>query len=330
MLQGENLPSQVSQLEAALQGHRDLLNLYLLGLTAVMCGLSGVATLTGSLFMDETNGCTMTMALRALLQLGSWTPNQVYWTYIISRAEHLGMAVDTHDEHQVALCRLVCLLRVTGADDLTKLQKAWSLLESQDRDLVAANLLSDGITNRAFMFLYLPLYFANARKNPAVGMHQSLAIFVEVLDALAGTHIEHGLEMTTTVDLSDLAQFTNEVRVHHIFAVCVAYLKIVPVRQGEGGSMRVIMTAQNWSRVTSSGVGADTRTLDVVQMVRRLAKHQAEMQARLDGFINRDSVAVSPAAIAIRLLKERGRLNKVPGIGWQAKDVASLDNELAI
>merc|ERR1711998_617670 len=83
-----------------------------------------------------------------------------------------------------------------------------------------------------------------------------------------------------TVDLSDLALFASEAKAPAIFNVCMSYAKFVPLSPEKRGGrcLRLLMTAQNWSRARSAGV-SEPRALDVIHMVRQVAKRQTDLHS---------------------------------------------------
>merc|ERR1712032_832197 len=101
-----------------------------------------------------------------------------------------------------------CLNRTNSGPELAALEQAWGSLCISERSLLMAHLLADGISRKAFMFTFLPLYLSNARANEAVGLGRALAMLAEVVEMLhLRKTMEHTDAMVITINLSDLAAF---------------------------------------------------------------------------------------------------------------------------
>jgi len=212
MAQGENIPSCLWMLKATIneKGER-VLKMYLFALVAIMCGLGGAKCLRGSSFMDEKNGRNVVLALHCLRKLDHSDPRDIYWQYIAARARQLKLATESLED--LAFARILCINRVLDMRELVPVQHAWGMLSASDKSILTEHFLADGISEKAFVLMFLPLYFGNARNNAAVGVHRALIVLVELLELL---RIQGCAEttrgMTITVDISDLAKFASEVR----------------------------------------------------------------------------------------------------------------------
>ena len=67
--------------------------------------------------------------------LGTWTPHKVYWTYIWSRAQRLGVHIGSAE--QLALARLLCLSRASLQTEVEQIEHAWHSLGRSDQALLA-------------------------------------------------------------------------------------------------------------------------------------------------------------------------------------------------
>merc|ERR1712185_638319 len=93
------------------------------------------------------------LAIQALQNLDTWTPQRVYWTYVWSRAQQLGLHASGNDG--LALARLMCLNRIGSRKQLQELEDAWGDLCDDDRRVLINHFLADGITQKAIIFTYL-------------------------------------------------------------------------------------------------------------------------------------------------------------------------------
>ena len=67
---------------------------------------------------------------------------------------------------------------------MLEVQEDWKQLSDRERDVLHDVFLLDGHEHKAFMFLYLPLFLANARSNPDLGLQGGLKFLVEIYDKL--------------------------------------------------------------------------------------------------------------------------------------------------
>merc|ERR550532_519093 len=115
----------------------------------MMCGILGNN-------MDALNGKCILTALRHLYQLSHRPPKDIYWGYIVSRADALGITICTSSD--LAYVRALCLNRALTAQDAVRVRDAWAALADDDRAILTHALLADGINEKAFLLMYLPLY----------------------------------------------------------------------------------------------------------------------------------------------------------------------------
>merc|ERR1712217_366747 len=97
--------------------------------------------------------------------------------------------------------------------DLESIHATWFHLRPSERAMLVYHFLADGISEMAFSLAFLPQYFANARSNPAVGLHRALLVLIDVLEVL---HHEKSTDqaemMTIEVDMSELAAFAKDTK----------------------------------------------------------------------------------------------------------------------
>jgi len=162
MLQAENTPAQVLKLQQYLVGRSDnLLQFYLVGVVGVMCGLRGVESANGSLFMDRTNGRNVLAGIRCLERLSDASPHAIYWSYIAERSRWLGLQL--HNLEQCALARFACLSRAT-LDVWPNLLKSWRTLRPFEKNVLMKHFLADGIEERTPLLTFLPLFSRMLKK----------------------------------------------------------------------------------------------------------------------------------------------------------------------
>merc|ERR1712039_402364 len=106
----------------------------------------------------------------------------------------------------------------------------WNCLLRSERKMLVHHFLADGITQMAFSLAFLPQYFANARANDAVGFHRALLALIDLLEVLFSSNsLEQADMMTVEVDLSELANFTKDVRFSRDFELIAERLTLATV-----------------------------------------------------------------------------------------------------
>merc|ERR1719324_290605 len=141
----------------------------------MMCGLLAAKTKRGSLFMDSVNRDIVLTGIRCLQHVGRAKPHTIYWNYVALRAKALYMPIDT--PAQLVMGRLACLTRATlDTDDIDALQDGFDGLTRAEREILIQFFLADGIKKHCDVFIFLPTYFLNAKKNHAVGLGLALQV----------------------------------------------------------------------------------------------------------------------------------------------------------
>lgn len=225
MLQGENLPCQVGELQECVGTEGDTtLKFYLLALVGIMCGIRGTESMESALFMDEENGQNVLLGIQCLKHLEGTRPAAIYWHYICARAERLGLP--TSFPEQLAMARLACLVRTSPATK-DSLINAWGSLTQKERSLITAHFLADGIEDSAFLFSFLPQFFANSCASAAVGLGRALVVFIELIEHLKMSCVARVDHATTIVNLLHLANFVRDVRSSALFEAVVRHVKVV-------------------------------------------------------------------------------------------------------
>eukprot|EP00404_Azadinium_spinosum_P040764 CAMPEP_0180694760 /NCGR_PEP_ID=MMETSP1038_2-20121128/2088_1 /TAXON_ID=632150 /ORGANISM="Azadinium spinosum, Strain 3D9" /LENGTH=489 /DNA_ID=CAMNT_0022726135 /DNA_START=184 /DNA_END=1649 /DNA_ORIENTATION=- len=248
LLQGENTPSHIKVLKefVSSEGGERLLKFYLLGLVGVMCAIRGTETLNGSLFLDEKQGSNVFLGVQCLRKLSKAQPQAIYWGFISTRADLLGLSTRTPDD--LAIARLACLIRATPGDKQL-MDNAWSSLTHGERMTLTGHFLADGIKETAFVFNFLPLYFAHSKANPAVGLQRALAVLVDYLELLRSDGYAEQIGSTAiVVDLQDLSTFVKEVKSPRIFLAVAENSKFICVAK----EVQVLVSTKHWQRVNQT------------------------------------------------------------------------------
>jgi len=275
MLQGENTPSQVSALQDFVQEEgEELLKFYLVGLVGVMCAIRGAETLSGSLFMDQKNGSNVLLGIQCLRKLSEASPHAIYWGFIASRAQQLGLP--TRSPEQLAMARFASLVRATPADR-EMIQSIWCSLGHYERIALTNHFLADGICEFAVLFTFLPLYLEKSKQNNCVTMRRALIVLIELLETLkAEDYGQQTGENIIYVDLSDLAAFARDVKSPRVFTGLTAYCKLMR----NGSRVQVFVSTQYWHRVNQTSWQEDSMQ-ELAANIRRSDRRLATLETQM-------------------------------------------------
>jgi len=112
------------------------------------------------------------------------------------------------------------------------------------------------------MFIYLPLFFANSRRNPCVGIYRALLLLVDLLE-LVHAKQEVSDEPTHEVDMFELASFAKETKCSQTFDLGAERIRLVPV----GRTLQVQIMDRGLEHT-------DREKLDsLMHSVRRMGRH---------------------------------------------------------
>jgi hypothetical protein len=246
-LQGENTPASLVALKRQLETHgSEVMKFYLFTLVATMCGILGMITLKCSLFMNQVNCNNFMMGLDALADLETMSPKDVYWDFIHRRAQTLDLA-----DREKALVRLLCLHRVLKKGDAPPVLAAWDLLTDRQRKALTRLLESDGIEEPAHLLAFGPDLLCNAQKNESVGISAGLDLLVALADFLH-EHVHPDKSegtMMMKVDVTELAKFTQNVKVRTDFDALADALAVEFRRVGSGKECVVVVKSELWKRM---------------------------------------------------------------------------------
>lgn len=273
MLQGENVPGNVAQLQELVLSYgtegEEVFHFYILFLLGFM---SGLAAGQGSRFMNATNAPAVISGVMMLQQLLHATPRGIYWGFISARATALRLPQQTAED--LALMRLACLSRVQDVKGYKELRRAWDSLGSREQAVLVDHFLCDGLEDRALVLEFLPACMANAKTNSLVGLTILLEVLVDLLSNLWPTVLSMPMADATqmiAVDLSDMSEFIAAVQNRFVFQTCVSRCKY----HFAGDRVRVEMTGGNWGRTNDP----DTDMTSLAYIVKDVLMKQQVMEA---------------------------------------------------
>eukprot|EP00930_Biecheleria_cincta_P018711 TRINITY_DN14482_c0_g1_i1.p1 TRINITY_DN14482_c0_g1~~TRINITY_DN14482_c0_g1_i1.p1 ORF type:complete len:1225 (-),score=207.45 TRINITY_DN14482_c0_g1_i1:117-3791(-) len=269
MLQGENTPASVLQLQAMIRERGvHVFRFYILFLLGFMSGLAGGV---GSRFMNAKNSSSVIAGIISLLHILDSSPEAVYWTFVIHRANQLLLPADTPED--IALVRLACLSRVQDKAGFIELRMNWDLLGMRERDVLVNHFVADGINRQALVLEFLPDCMARAKQNKCVGVHvllQVIADLVESLISLDHSHMlkaspRHGQAKILPVDLSDMSEFIGTVQNRLVFLNCISHCKV----RFADNRYYLLMTGDNWGRTHESETDTTFLAYGVKELLQR-------------------------------------------------------------
>merc|ERR1711963_651402 len=107
MMQGENLPSHVRDLQVIFREHdRNTFKFFLVSLVGIFSSLTGNVTVDGCLIMSRANGAKVMRCIYCLQSLSEVSPHAIYWSYISSYARSFGQPSESDEDLLIA--RLAC------------------------------------------------------------------------------------------------------------------------------------------------------------------------------------------------------------------------------
>ena len=197
-LQGEGGPELLENLQLFVRAQGSFgLDFLLASSFAQQAGLSM------PLFMNDSRWCTFRIGKEALgARPDRDTIESIHGKYLLRRGGCVLSGFRDNMAEFKALCRLVCLARITSETEARSLELAFDDLNISDKRLLSANL-----TNTVVVFPYLPSFIENLRLNASVPPSARLVILGDVLKAAVGTG-------KRTVDLSLVANWAREVQMY--------------------------------------------------------------------------------------------------------------------
>jgi len=156
------------------------------------------------------------------------------------------------------------------------LEEAWGNISRVDRSILIDHFLADGINDPAFLFVFLPLYLSNAKNNTHVGLKCAFEVLINLLEVLRAEGLGGPEAMTTTVDLSDLAAFTKEVKSPRIFTVVAQQLKINAMET----DVQLLVVTKHWQLVNLTSWDGDQ--VEVAQLLKTMDRKTDEIVRTLE------------------------------------------------
>lgn len=277
MLQGENVPANVAQLQELVSKQGEYaIRFYVLFLLGFMSGLEAGS---GSRFLTAQRAENVIEAIGMLQHLMDSTPRGIYWAYLCARARALNLPRQTPED--LVLIRVACLMRIHPENNcFNQLVTAWNRLGEAEKQTLTDHFLADGIDEVAFVFEFLPDCVANAMKNPIVTLLGLLEVLEELLQTLQpAVAMNPDLKdaKIINVDLADMSEFISCVQNHFVFETCVSRCKI----RFAGRRAQCEMTGGNWGRIHEPD--SDLTSLaycvrDVMQRQQTVESHLSKLQ----------------------------------------------------
>jgi len=274
MLQGENVPANVSQLQAFVaQDERRVLQFYILFLLGFISGLAGGH---GSRFLNSLECKAVISGIRMLQHLLESSPAEVYWGYLSERARQKGLPWITAED--LALGRLSCLGRMQDRKTFLPLRLAWDALDLPKKQILIDHFLADGLHEQAFLLEFLPDCMAHAHANDAIGLSLLFEVLIDLLGNLRSvvSRADCTQDLLIRVDLSDMSLFTAAVQNRFVFETCMSRCRL-SIEPSTGVSLE--MTVGNWSRVHDPESDMSSLAYIVEHLVQSSdSKHSASKQ----------------------------------------------------
>ncbi|CAE7244467.1 KAT1 [Symbiodinium natans] len=198
-----------------------------------------------------------------------------------------------------------------------KVLTSWSVLDTSDRESLTEFFLADGIHYHACLFSYLPEFasglgdFAEGEcagcasiglpVEPALGVPLSLALRlwlrILLVELVEITWTQLAAAGIVTVNLADLAAFTQAVRSRSVFFSCLEHAKISNLGSGH---FALNMTSKNWSRTEE----VSNHDLGVPSTLRKIVRNTC----------SREPASTIPLPMAILDIERHGPGTSVPAV----------------
>eukprot|EP00930_Biecheleria_cincta_P034636 TRINITY_DN23909_c0_g1_i1.p1 TRINITY_DN23909_c0_g1~~TRINITY_DN23909_c0_g1_i1.p1 ORF type:complete len:1227 (+),score=139.08 TRINITY_DN23909_c0_g1_i1:46-3726(+) len=276
MLQGENAPAGVLQLQVMLRENgQHVFQFYIMFLIGFMSGLAGGR---GSKFLNAKTSESVILGISSLLYVLDSTPRTIYWNYMTKRGGQLGLPTSSRED--MAFVRLACLARVRDEADLQRLRFSWEVLALSDRQVLEQNFLADGIDENAIVFEFLPDCIANAQRNHHIGLPVLFDVLVDLIMSLESTGGKLPVFPGTSlrvIDLSEMSVFIQAVQNKHIFHTCVSRCRLHIAE----GRTYFKMSSANWDRASEVETDATQLAYCMNELLQR-QKFVQETVLRLD------------------------------------------------
>jgi hypothetical protein len=216
-LQAENTPANLMVVQNISKGgDTSMLSFFLFKIFAAMCGILGMKSLEGSIFMSEKMYGNFKLGLDVLEHLSSEGALQVFHRFLAQRAAAQGLAFDANDKESTAIVRLACLTRVfeaKGAEEVTTAFKQLTLTEQKE---LITFLNADGITVKpAFLLYNSPNLLAG--RNKKIGMKSAMQKMLQIYKDAAKEYTGSN-EAIVTIMCDELSAFAGKCEDPEVFA----------------------------------------------------------------------------------------------------------------
>jgi len=217
-LQAENLPANLVVVKNISHGAGSILGFFLFKLFAAMCGILGMKSLDGSLFMNEQMFKNFKVGLDVLNHLQHESPQQVYHRFLSERARSQGLAFDPGSKESRAIGRLACMSRAFDQNVGSEVLMVFRKLEDVERKQLVDFLDADGINVRpAFLLYKAPEMLENGRKNQKVGLRHAVRMLLKIYSKSAQEYSASS-DAVVTVIVEELAAFAQKCVDPEVFA----------------------------------------------------------------------------------------------------------------
>jgi len=241
-LQAENLPANMVTVKNISKGEGSILGFFLFKLFAAMCGILGMKSMEGSLFMNEQMFKNFKVGLDVLNHLQYERPQQVYHRFLAERAKSQGLSFDPQSMESRAVARLACMSRAFDHSVGSEVLSVFRSLEDVDRKQLAEFLDADGINVRpAFLLYNAPQMLENGRKNPKVGLRRAVRMLLNVYLRCAKEYSASS-DAVVTVIVEDLAALAQKCKDPEVFLVTEFDISR---SAGEKGKTQAVLSLKN-------------------------------------------------------------------------------------
>mmetsp|Transcript_12408 Transcript_12408/g.24118 ORF Transcript_12408/g.24118 Transcript_12408/m.24118 type:complete len:1201 (+) Transcript_12408:28-3630(+) len=241
-LQAENLPANLVVVKNISHGQGSILGFFLFKLFAAMCGILGMKSLEGSLFMNEQMFKNFKVGLDVLNHLQHQSPQQVYHRFLSERATAQGLAFNAGSIESRAVARLACMSRAHDRAVGSEVLAAFRSLEEVERKQLVDFLDADGITVRpAFLLYKAPELLENGRKNQKVGLRRAVHMLLQIYLKCAKEYSASS-DAVVTVIVEEFATFAQKCTDPSVFS---ATQFDVTRSAGEKGNTQAVLSLKD-------------------------------------------------------------------------------------
>jgi len=194
----------------------NILGFFLFRIFAAMCGIFGMKTLEGSVFMTDKMYTNFKVGLDQLQHLMDESAQTVYNRFLAERARAQGLTFNEQDMESRARVRLACLSRIFEVSGGREVTDAFNKLEESERKDLARFLNADGITEKpGFLLSFSPQLLEYARNS--TGLMQGMRMLLKVYQECQREY-ETSDQRVVSVFVDDLANLAKNCTDAEVFA----------------------------------------------------------------------------------------------------------------